>query len=170
MAKKRKGKQQVKKCMKDNSFYQPRMLILYSILSFIFAFVLARTYSALQRAGFAGAPNIIGDFHFHHWSYGLIALLVLIPITFASKNKPVLFGILIILIAFFLGLFIDGIVYEDSISFIETEESVVEHFAITSQDVLVMLALAGGVLTVLVVIVTMNLNKKQKCRIKHGKK
>lgn len=109
-----------KACLEKNAFYQPKKLALFSLMAFILAFLSARTFYAIQRAGLIGTgPNVIGDFHLHHWAYSLIALSILILIAFIKRDNKKIFGACIILISFFLGLFIDGIVYYNSPIFFE---------------------------------------------------
>jgi len=108
-------------CKKENAFYKPKTLFLLSLLAFIFAFFVARFFNAIQQANLInGSPNIINGFHFHHWSFSLIALLFLIPMAYYFREKKEVFGFLIIIMSFFLGLFIDGIVYPDSAMFFIT--------------------------------------------------
>lgn len=107
-------------CVEETAFYQPKKLALFSIMAFVLAFLAARSFYAIQRAGiFESGPNVVGSFHLHHWAYSLIALSIIIVIAFVKRNDKKIFGICIILMAFFLGLFVDGIVYYDSPIFFE---------------------------------------------------
>ena len=109
-------------CKKENEFYRPKYLFWFALIAFILAFVVARSFIALERAGVTeGSSLIFNGFHLHHWVIGLFALMILIPLALfftVSKNQKGL-GITIILVAFFLGLFIDGIVWFDSVQFWE---------------------------------------------------
>ncbi len=109
-------------CKKENEFYRPRYLVWFALIAFILAFVIARSFNALQRAGIiVTEPNVLLGFHLHHWVIALFALMILIPLAlfFTVSKKEKALGITIILVAFFVGLFIDGIVWFDSVQFWE---------------------------------------------------
>lgn len=108
------------RCIDDPTIIEPKKLLLVGIAFITLGIFVGRVYNALQRAGIAGAPNIIGGFHLHHWTYALIALVVLFPLAFYfhTRNGKI-FVVMSIFIFFFVGLFIDGIVYPDSFIFFE---------------------------------------------------
>lgn len=108
------------RCTDDPSILEPKKFILIGVAMFIIGIFVGRLYNALQRSGIAGSPNIIGEFHLHHWMYSLIALVVLFPLAFYFHTRNVkMFMVTIILIFFFTGLFVDGIIYPDSFIFYE---------------------------------------------------
>jgi hypothetical protein len=108
------------RCTDDPGVLEPKKFVLVGMAMFILGMFVGRLYNALQRAGLAGSPNVMGGFHLHHWMYSLIALIVLFPLAFYfnTRNKTV-FTVTIVLIFFFTGLFVDGIVYPDSFIFYE---------------------------------------------------
>lgn len=118
-----------------NAFYRPKQLMLLCIWFFITAIYVARTFAAIQRAGIiTTGPNVIGDFHFHHWSFSFIALPVFMILAFIcrpgtgtyKKYGGQLWGLFLIAISVLLGLFVDGIVYYDSAVFFEQNELVLQ--------------------------------------------
>ena len=110
-----------KKCLEKAAFHETKKIFLFSLMSFVLAIFAARTFTALQLAGFiTSSPNVIGSFHFHHWAFSLIGLMIIVPLMFVYREKKDIFGFLVIVSFFFLGLFVDGIIYSDSANFFNT--------------------------------------------------
>lgn len=109
-------KKAVEACDREASISNPRKMVIFCLISFLLAMFVARCYNALQRSGLipSSGANVVGSFHFHHWAYSIIVLSVLIPIAFYYRKKEVVFCVFLIIIFFFVGLFVDGIVYTDS--------------------------------------------------------
>jgi len=105
-------------CNVNPSFIEPKKLFLMALAFLLIGIFIGRAGNALQQAGLIGSPNVFGGFHYHHWMLAMIALFVLFPVAFYyHERNPRIFGIIVIVIAFFAGLFIDGITYTDSFVF-----------------------------------------------------
>ncbi len=111
-------KKKGQKCENETLVGQPLKLGFMGFGMFLIAAFVGRAFNALQRAGIVGAPNVIGGFHLHHWTYSTLALVVLFPLTLFMyyKNKRI-FSFLFLITCFFGGLVIEGIVYTDSFIF-----------------------------------------------------
>lgn len=151
-------------CLDEAAFYQPKKLMMFSATAFIFAIFVARFYSALQMAGYIGTGiNVVGEFHFHHWAISLIALAVLLPLGFLARNNKPSFAFVIIFMAFFMGLFLDGIVYENSSEFFGEGSS--STMTINAENILV-LAILGLILFVTIIVtVIIHFQDKNNCNI-----
>jgi asparagine N-glycosylation enzyme membrane subunit Stt3 len=105
-------------CVDNPDVIEPKKLLLVGIAMLIIGILVGRMYNAFQRAGLAGSPNVVGGFHFHHWLIALFALVLLFPLAiyFHTRNRKV-FTVLVVVIFFFTGLFVDGIMYPDSFIF-----------------------------------------------------
>jgi len=151
-------------CLDEAAFWQPKKLSMFMLMAFVFAMFAARFFSAMQRAGYISTgPNIIGDFHFHHYAYSMIFLAVLIPLGFLARNNKPAFALIAIGIAFFFGLFIDGIVYYDSPIFFESAGSSMVLDPVSTEDMVVLLCLGAALLGSTIVATAIHFQDKNKC-------
>lgn len=108
-------------CLEENEFHNPKKLFFFCLTSFLLAILIARLFLVLQRSGtYVGdSPFIIFGFHLHHWAWSLIALVILMPFAYHYRNDKKIFAIFLVVMSFFIGLFLDGIFYENAIIFWE---------------------------------------------------
>ena len=118
MSKKPRNITKTSGCNDNPSFIEPKKLFLIALAFLLMGIFIGRAGYALQQAGIIGRPFVFGGFHYHHWMLALLVLFILFPSAFYyhERNQKI-FGIIVIAIAFFAGLFIDGIIYPDSFMF-----------------------------------------------------